>query len=82
MKGRATTTVSERVYAALMHVYPRTFRAEYGDEMIDYFRDRRRDEHARSGGRGVARLWIRTLIDLASTATHEHITAARLARSS
>jgi len=80
MKGRATTTVSERVYAALMHVYPRTFRAEYGDEMIDYFRDRRRDEHARSGGRGVARLWIRTLIDLASTATHEHITAARLAR--
>ena len=70
--------MSERVYAALMHVYPRAFREQYGEEMIDYFRDRRRDEHARSGRRGVARLWIRALLDLASTAMHEHVAAARV----
>ena len=77
---RADGNTSERIYAALMHVYPRAFRAEYGDEMLEYFRDRRRDEKARAGNRGLARLWSRVLLDLASTALHEHVVAARVSR--
>ena len=41
--------MSERVYAALMRVYPSAFRDEYADEMLEYFRDRLRDERARGG---------------------------------
>ena len=70
-------SASERVYAALMYVYPRALRAQYGDEMMDYFRDRLRDERARAGARGVARLWTRALVDLASTAIHEYANSER-----
>jgi len=80
MSRRRWMSASERVYAALMHVYPRAFRAQYGDEMMDYFRDRLRDERARAGARGVARLWTRALIDLASSAIHEYATPARSGR--
>src|SRR6185295_10973171 len=80
MSPRRATSASERVYAALMRLYPRAFRAQYGDEMMDYFRDRLRDECARAGARGVARLWTRALVDLASTAIHEYATAGRAAR--
>ena len=40
MSPRARSRFAERSYAALMHLYPRDFRAQYGDEMLDYFRDR------------------------------------------
>ncbi len=80
MSSRRQMSASERVYAALMHVYPRAFRAQYSEDMIDYFRDRLRDERARAGARGVARLWTRALVDLASTAIHEYATAGRAAR--
>jgi predicted permease len=80
MSRRNHDSVSERIYAALMHVYPRVFRDQYGDEMLDYFRDRSRDERERAGSRGVARLWSRAVFDLASTALHEHVVAARATR--
>jgi predicted permease len=80
MSRRVYDSVSERIYAALMRVYPRAFRDQYGDEMLDYFRDRRRDERERAGSGGVARLWSRAVFDLASTALHEHVVAARATR--
>ena len=76
MSPRSHANASERIYAALMRVYPRAFRAQYGDEMVDYFRDRLRDERARAGRIGVAQLWTRALLDLASAAIHEHSVAA------
>jgi predicted permease len=63
-----------------MQFYPREFREQYGEEMLDHFRDRWCDEVSRAGIRGAGRLWIRTAIDIASTATHEHIAARRMPR--
>ena len=36
-------TFSERVYRRLLHLYPREFREEYGQEMALLFRDRAAD---------------------------------------
>jgi putative ABC transport system permease protein len=55
---------SERIYRRLLHLYPREFRDEYGDEMSLLFRDR-----ASEGGIG---LWFQVLGDLIFHAPHEH----------
>lgn len=62
----------ESLYRLLLAVYPAKFRREYGREMLLVFRSCYRCERARGGRAGVARLWLRTLIDLISTAPQEH----------
>lgn len=80
MSPRRRSRASERAYAALMRLFPREFRHEYGDDMLEFFRDRWHDEHSRAGWRGVARLWMRALFDLTTAAIHQHIIAARRER--
>ena len=80
MSPRRRSRVSERVYAALMHLYPEDFRQQYGDEMLDHFRDRWHDESSRDVAIGGLRLWSRTLVDIGTTAVHEHIAARRVRR--
>jgi hypothetical protein len=60
-------TSSERVYKALLTVYPKEFRDEYGPQMVRDFRDLCREELERGGVAGFARLWVRTALDLATT---------------
>jgi len=55
-----TTSLSERVYARLLLVFPAAFRREYGADMLDLFRDRHRDATAR-GTLGLTLLWLRAL---------------------
>ena len=50
-------TISERVYRALLTVYPKEFRDEYGPQMVRDFRDLCREELERGGVAGFARLW-------------------------
>ena len=61
--------ISERVYRALLVAYPREFRGEYGDLMVQFFRDRMRCD-----GRGVRGLivWMQLISDLAVSAFNEH----------
>ena len=61
--------ISERVYRRLLFVYPREHRREYGDLMVQLFRDRMRRDG--SGFRGLA-VWMRMLVDLACAAFEEH----------
>jgi len=60
-------THSERVYRALLRLYPRDFRDEFGDAMVEFFRDRvagmRRDPHL-----SALDLWRMVLVDLARNA--------------
>ena len=35
-----TRGMAERIYRALLHLYPRAFRDEFGDAMIEFYRDR------------------------------------------
>jgi len=62
---------SERVYRALMRVYPEEVRRRYEEEMVRYFGDLCREERMSRGRIGVALLWARTLPELLFTALEE-----------
>ncbi len=64
-------SVSERVYKALLMVYPKEFRDEYGPQIVRDFRDLCWEELERGGVAGFARLWGRTALDIAKTALAE-----------
>ncbi len=69
-KDRALV-VSEYVYKALLVVYTREFRSEYGPQMAQAFRDLCQEELGRGGVVGLAKLWLFTVLDLARTALAE-----------
>ncbi|HET9713019.1 MAG TPA: hypothetical protein VFP64_14085 [Pyrinomonadaceae bacterium] len=66
--------LSTRVYGLLLLAYPAEFRREFGNEMLQVFRDSYRTE-ARNGS--VPSFWLRTLLDLVSTAAKERIDSGR-----
>jgi putative ABC transport system permease protein len=73
-----TRDLPERVFRALLLVYPRAFRARFTEEMVDFFRERRVEQY-RNGLRGTIRLWLHLLADIAINAPvlHLHAMAAR-----
>ena len=52
----------------LLYLYPAGFRAEYGDQMLAIFEERRRDR----GLMGFIALWIGTFLDILAYATFVH----------
>ncbi|HYN70282.1 MAG TPA: hypothetical protein VEX41_08735 [Candidatus Eisenbacteria bacterium] len=56
-----------------MRFYPGEFRARYGDEMVQLFGDQVRDASASGRRSGPATVWLRTAIDLVTSATSEHL---------
>jgi hypothetical protein len=72
--------ISGRVYRALLAAYPEEFRDAHGREMEQTFGELCREEVEQGGSAGLVALWIRTLLDLASTAVTERIEERKLAR--
>jgi hypothetical protein len=64
--------MSEKIYALLLRLYPSRFRAEYGDEALQLFRDRARNER---GFFPTLRLWLDLLADLAISVPSEYFHA-------
>ncbi|MEX2662257.1 MAG: ABC transporter permease, partial [Vicinamibacterales bacterium] len=64
----------DRVYRALLKLFPREFRGDFGDQMADDFRDQRDDA---ASSRERARLWTRTLLDALRRAPSEHLDILR-----
>lgn len=62
---------SERVYEALLSIYPKSFRDAYGPQMVQVFGDLCREERERAGLAGLILLWARTVLDLLRTAASE-----------
>jgi hypothetical protein len=62
---------STKCYAALLSLYPVVFRVRFGGEMIQVFQDCCRDQLKSSGITGLAKLWLRTLIDCAVSIPRE-----------
>src|SRR3712207_5548635 len=62
---------SERVYRALIRLYPQEVRRRYAEEMVLYFGDLCREEWLSRGYKGLALLWARTLPDLIFSALKE-----------
>ena len=56
--------MAERVYRGLLHLYPRAFRDEFGDAMVEFYRDRL----ARTKGRDRALAGLHAMSDLARNA--------------
>ena len=64
------------VYRALLLLYPRTFRARYGRELLDQYEHERADPR-NCGAVGRLRLWRFLLADLFSSAARQRYGAAR-----
>lgn len=61
--------MSEKLYACLLRLYPSKFREVYGEEALQVFRDRARDEKGVFAG---LRLWFDLLADLAVSLAREY----------
>ena len=55
---------SERVYRALLYAYPRAFRDEFGDAMVEFHRDRLAHARRERGLAGMAHVWAHVAADL------------------
>ena len=69
--------LSERVYRRLLVVFPKEYRREYGELMVQLFRDRMR----RDGGgfRGLL-VWMQMIFDLVVAAFKEHKEGAEMTK--
>jgi len=63
---------SEALYRRLLGLYPSNHRREFGFWMEQVFRDLCRQAYRREGGRGLAKVWLRTFPDLAQSVILEH----------
>lgn len=68
---RSKLLVSERFYEALLHLYPKEFRATYGQQMRLTFRDACQAAYRQNGTVGLLALWLPTLLDLFKSALEE-----------
>ena len=68
---------SERVFSALVRLFPRAFRDRFATDMVELFRDQLRAAHGRAGATGVLRLWVATIPSLVHAAVLERRDAVR-----
>lgn len=66
--------ISYRLYGLLLFVYPEDFRREFGNQMLQVFRDSYRDE---ARARSLPSFWLRIVLDLASTAVKERVDSSQ-----
>jgi hypothetical protein len=74
--GQPPLTTSHRatqVYSLLLRVYPHSFRAEYGTQMAQLFRDCYGAEKRHGGLQRLVLFWFRTSLDFIRTAPREHL---------
>ncbi len=70
---RENQPLSDRVYAAMLRLFPFDFRSDFGDQMEQTFREQRSEVKRRAGRTGVVRLWWDTIVGIFSTAPSEHV---------
>ncbi|HJR58201.1 MAG TPA: ABC transporter permease [Vicinamibacterales bacterium] len=73
----APPPLHDRLYRALLKLFPREFRGDFGDQMADDFRDQREDAAHQPSRTPLLRLWQRTLSDALHRAPREHFDILR-----
>jgi hypothetical protein len=68
-----TSQLAVQLYSLLLRGYPSAFRAEYGTQMAQLFRDCYLAEKRSGGLQGLTLLWFRTSLDFIKTAPQEHL---------
>ncbi|MCY4448705.1 MAG: hypothetical protein OXE02_07685 [Chloroflexi bacterium] len=66
--------LSERIYRALLLAYPKEHRREFGEPMVQLFRDRMSRD---GGGVGTLVVWTQCAVDLVRSAARERMETAR-----
>ena len=69
--------LSERLYRALLRAYPRDFRDEFGDAMVEFHRDRLAHARREGGLAGAARVWAHVAADLLRNALPARVESLR-----
>lgn len=69
--------MSERIFRLLLRLYPSHFRDSYGNDALQLFRDRFRDE---TGPSARLRLWFDLLFDFVLSVPHEYLRPSPAAR--
>ena len=72
-----TPPLHERLYRAILRLFPREFRGDFGDEMAADFSDQREEAARRGAATAIPRLWARTVIDALHRAPREHLDILR-----
>ncbi len=75
-----TLSSSVRLYRFLLLAYPAPFRRDYGESMVQVFRDICRDAVRQQGDKGLLGVWVHVLPELVSTASEQHLLAIRKLR--
>lgn len=68
---------SERMYALLLKLYPKSYAQEFADEMRFVFSQSLKDAYEEKGDEGVMTLWGRTVIDTCKSVVIQHIEAQK-----
>ena len=68
-------SLQERAFRTLMLVYPRSFRARFGSELLQVFRTQVEQRHTRVRHRTLGQLWFFTITDLARSGVHQRVEA-------
>lgn len=66
---------SVQVYRTLIRLYPASFRAEFGDEMVHVFRNLATDAWQQRQRAGLMLVWLRVVADLVRTAPKQHLSS-------
>ncbi|HSC27556.1 MAG TPA: ABC transporter permease [Vicinamibacterales bacterium] len=72
---RRSTTRGDRLYRLLLRMFPSDFRGDFGGEMVEDFRDQRKDAYRARGSAGLALLWCRTVLGFLRQAPREQFDA-------
>ncbi|HEX4595716.1 MAG TPA: ABC transporter permease [Bryobacteraceae bacterium] len=65
--------VADRLYGALLRLFPFDFRSDFGDDMEQTFREQRTEIERRKDRPGLLRLWWETIAGIFRTAPREHL---------
>ena len=68
-------SASLRLYTLLLLIYPGSFRREYGELMVQLFRDLMRDGIRQRGCLGLIKVWWRVVVEVPATAGQQHLLA-------
>ncbi len=66
-----TMPFTEKVFRSLLRAFPRSYREAYGDEMVQFNRDRQADERRRRGWLGTLLAWPGIILDIIKEGTAE-----------
>ncbi len=68
-------SISQRLYASLLLVYPAALRREFADEMVDVFSQQLHEAHQAQGWRGDFDVWGRVACETAHTLATSYMRA-------